>query len=122
MEGRQMNSDVFMLPQPPRWNDPLPYSVRRFSHATDDASEPKLSPREKYKRKLARAWMNSAAPRYWDEPPIDPVTAVVVPAAINPRKGSGPVTAEEIERHRAAEQATFVERLQRRWISNLSHL
>jgi hypothetical protein len=108
-------SSVFIQDPGPRFGD-LPAA------APPEPDEPELSPREAFKKKLARAWMNSAAPRTWDEPPTDPVTAVVVPAAINTRKGSGAVTPEEIERYRVAEQKAFQERLQRQWISNLSHL
>jgi hypothetical protein len=76
------------------------------------------------KRDLTTAWMTTRAPKYWNEasPVVDPVEQVTVPAAINPRKGSGPISADEIEAFRAAERAAFRERLQRRWINNLMHL
>jgi hypothetical protein len=46
----------------------------------------------------------------------------MLPAAMNPRKGSGPVTPEEIAAFRAAERAAFAERLTERWRWNLYHL
>jgi hypothetical protein len=122
MEGRQMtdrwrgNSNVFMM-DVPRWppepaDDPPP----------DSPEVEQLTPRERHKRAISRAWLTSTAqPRYWEMPVVDPMAQVVVPAASNPAKGSGP-TLVEIERHRAAEQAAFVERLRQRWINNLSHL
>jgi hypothetical protein len=108
------NSDVFLM-DPSRW-PPAPVEP------PDEVDEPELSPREKYKRKLARAWMNSKSPRYWTDPPVDPVTAITTPAAINPRKGSGPVTPEEIAEFRARERQAFAERISRQWASNLAHL
>jgi hypothetical protein len=41
---------------------------------------------------------------------------------VNPRKGAGPVTPEEIAEFRAAERAAFAERLRERWRWNLYHL
>jgi hypothetical protein len=112
------NSDVFMM-DPFRWP---PSNILDENIDSPEPDEPELSPREKYKRKLARAWMNSNSPRYWAEPPVDPVTAITTPAAINPRKGSGPVTPEEIAEFRARERQAFAERISRQWISNLAHL
>jgi hypothetical protein len=85
---------------------------------------------ERHKHELSRAWLapqrapwgQTAQPKYWNSPPVDPVTTVMVPAAINPRKGAGPVTPEEIEQFRAAERAAFAERLAERWRWNLFHL
>jgi hypothetical protein len=90
--------------------------------APPESDEPELSPREKYKKKLARAWLYPAAPRYWDPPPIDPIEQVTVPAAINPAKGSGPVTAEEIAEFKANEREEFIRQLTERWRNNLFHL
>jgi hypothetical protein len=84
---------------------------------------------EKRKKDLSRAWISppvapwrAAQPRYWNDPPTEPVTAVTVPAAVNPRKGSGPLTPEEIAEYRAAEREAFAERLRERWRWNLYHL
>ena len=90
---RGTNSNVFMKPEPPRW----PPEV------------------------LGAGWHNSAAPKYWEPPIMGPVEQVTVPAAQNPSKGSG-LTPIEIESRRRAEQAAFVERLQKRWLWNLAHL
>jgi hypothetical protein len=94
--------------------------------------DPELSPYEQQKHDLARAWIRPqqapwqrpAQPRYWNEtsPVVDPVTAVTTPAKINPRKGAGPVTPEEIAAYRRQEQAEFALRLARRHQSNLNHL
>ena len=103
--------------------------------AQDEPEEPEpepalqLSPREQARHDLQRAWIappqpwgRASQPRYWNDPPTDPITAVTTPAAINPRKGAGPVTPEEVAAYRAQEAAAFRERLTRRWISNLNHL
>jgi hypothetical protein len=99
-------------------------------HPAPDDPEPALSPYEQQKHDLARAWIRPqqapwqrpSQPKYWNDPPVDPITAVTVPAKVNPRKGAGPISAEEIARYRAQEAAAFRERLTRRWISNLNHL
>jgi hypothetical protein len=95
----------------------------------DPEPEPQLSPYEQRKHDVVRAWIapqtpwgQQAQPKYWNDPPTDPITAVVVPAKINPRKGAGRVTEAEIAAYRAAEQAAFRERLFRRWQSNVEHL
>jgi hypothetical protein len=93
-------------------------------------AEARAAAYEQHKYELARAWIapqrapwqQTAQPKYWNEPPVDPVTTVMIPAAMNPRKGAGPVTPEEIEQFRAAERAAFAERLRERWRSNLFHL
>jgi hypothetical protein len=95
---RGLNSDALMMPEPGRWPPPID------------------------KRDLARQRLNPKAPKYWTEPPVDPVTAITTPAAVNPRKGSGPVTPEEIERFKAAQQAEFIRQLNERWRNNLFHL
>jgi hypothetical protein len=91
---------------------------------------------EEQKRRLSEAWLaprrvpspweqatqTPMQPQYWNDPPVDPVTAVVEPAAINPRKGSGPVTAKEIEQVRAEQRAEFARRLSERWRWNIAHL
>jgi hypothetical protein len=108
-------TSVFIMDPGPRFGDPP-------RAAPPEEAEPELSPREKYKRKLSRAWLNSKSPRYWTEPPVDPVTAVLVPAAVNPRKGSGPLTEEEIELFRALQRLEFAAELRQRWQNNLMHL
>jgi hypothetical protein len=109
-------SAVFIMDRGARFGDPPAVNP------PEPDPDPDLTPYERHKRDLARAWLTSTAqPRYWEMPVVDPVAQVVVPAASNPAKGSGP-TPYEIERHRAAEQAAFVERLRQRWINNLSHL
>jgi hypothetical protein len=85
------------------------------------ASDPPRWPPEIDKRKLGAAWLNSAAPRYWDPLPVDPVRQVVVPAASNPAIGSGP-TPKQIEKARVAQQAEFIRQLSERWRNNLFHL
>jgi hypothetical protein len=89
---------------------------------------------ETRKAELSRAWISPQRapwgqatrtpmqPQYWNDPPVDPVTAVVEPAAINPRKGAGPVTPEEVEKVRAEERSAFARRLAERWRWNVSHL
>jgi hypothetical protein len=111
-------SSVFIQDPGPRFGDP-PSSGGAVSVPPED--DPDLSPYEQRKRALSRAYLYPAAPRYW-EPEIPSVVAVITtPSSANPQKGSGPSLAE-IERHRAAEQAAFVERLRARWINNISHL
>jgi hypothetical protein len=112
------NSDVFMF-EPSRW-PPAPVELPDEPDEPGEAEE--LSPRDRYKRKLSRAWMNSNSPKYWTEPPIDPVEQVTVPAAVNPAKGSGPVTAEEIAEFKANEREEFKRQLTERWRNNLMHL
>jgi hypothetical protein len=70
---------------------------------------------------VGAGWHNSAAPKYWEPPIMGPVEQVTVPSGRNPSKGSG-LTLAEIEKRRRAEQAAFVERLQKRWLWNLAHL
>jgi hypothetical protein len=115
------NSDVFLM-DPVRWPPAEASSEQLFESNTEPDEAEELSPRDRWKRKLARAWMNSNSPRYWTEPPVDPVTAITTPAAINSRKGSGAVTPEEIEAFKARERAAFAERISRQWASNLAHL
>jgi hypothetical protein len=83
------------------------------------ASDPPRWPETK--RSLGAAWLNSAQPKYWDRPPIDPVSQVVVPRKSNPAKGSGP-TRKRIAKAKAAEQAEFIRQLSERWRNNLYHL
>jgi hypothetical protein len=90
---RDGGSSVFMKPEPPRWPPEL----------------------------LSSAWHETASPRYWEPPIIGPVEQVTVPEAQNPSKGSG-LTPLEIEKRRRAEQAAFVERLQKRWLWSLAHV
>jgi hypothetical protein len=123
----------------------------------DDDEEP-LSPAElqraSYERRkyeLSRAWLkptqapwSANEPRYWNYvAPPGPVANVMIPAAVNPAKGAGPVgpvstddppvsppsngggvalTREEIAEYRAREREEFAERLQKRWIWNLRHM
>ena len=118
-------SDAWRMAQDPDpgETDPEPASAR-------SPAEARAAAYEQQKYELARAWIapqrapwqTPMQPRYWNEPPVDPVTTVTVPAAINPRKGAGPVTPEEIAQFRAAERAAFAERLRERWRSNLFHL
>jgi hypothetical protein len=91
------------------------------------------------KADLSRAWLaprrepspweattTPMQPQYW--PPtgtaiLDPVANVVLPAAINPSKGSGTtLTPEEVAAFRAAERLAFARRLAERWKWNVSHL
>jgi hypothetical protein len=93
-------------------------------------AEARAAAYEQHKYDLSRAWIapqrapwgQPSQPKYWNEPPADPVTTVMLPAAVNPRKGAGPVTPEEIEELRAAERRAFAERLSQRWRWNLFHL
>jgi hypothetical protein len=127
MEGRAMsdrwrgNSDVFLM-EASRWPPAEGQAGTIVPASTGEPDEPELSPREEYKRKLSRAWLRSKPPKYWTEPPVDPVTAVVVPAAVNPRKGSGPLTEEEIELFRALQRLEFAAELRQRWQNNVMHL
>jgi hypothetical protein len=107
-------SSVFIL-EPSRWPPPVADSP------PDPPEVEQLSPYERHKRALARAWLYPAAPRYWEPEIRSPVAVITTPSSANAQKGSGPTLAE-IERHRAAEQAAFAERLRQRWINNLSHL
>jgi hypothetical protein len=94
------------------------------------AAEARAAAYEQRKHELSRAWIaprrapwgQTGQPKYWNEPAVDPVTTITTPAAINSRKGAGPVTPEEIEQFRVAERAAFAERLRERWRWNLFHL
>jgi hypothetical protein len=110
-------SSVFIMDRGPRFGD-----APAAAPPEEDDSDSELSARERYKRRLSRQWMQSAAPRNWVELPVDPVTAITTPAAVNSRKGAGAVTNEEIEEFRARERQAFAERISRQWISNLLHL
>jgi hypothetical protein len=90
--------------------------------------------RQRHKAELSRAWLSpprapwgSSMQPQWPqtfaaEPILGPVETVTRPAEINPAKGSGPVTAEEIEAFRARERAAFKERLMAQWMWNIAHL
>ena len=107
------NSDVFVM-DAPRW-PPKPAA------APPEPDEPRLSQREKWKRKLERAYLDPHAPKYWNDPPIDPVTTITTPAVVNPREGAG-LTLEEIEQRRVAQQTEFARQLAERWLWNVAHL
>ena len=88
---------------------------------------------EARKRELSEAWLfpvrapwGTQTPQYpltWTVPFLDPVEAVVTPAAFATSKGSGlSLTAEEIEAVRAEQRAAFKERLAAQWRWNVSHL
>src|SRR5262245_960190 len=119
-------SDAWRMAQEPdETGDPVePPEPAKLS-----AAEARAAAYEQHKHELSPAWIapqrapwGTAQPRYWNDPPVDPVTTITTPAAINPRKGAGPVTPEEIEAFRAAERAAFAERLRERWRWNLFHL
>jgi hypothetical protein len=85
---------------------------------TDPA--PELSPAEQreseyqdYKKRLARAYLDPHAPRYWDRPARPPVERVLNPNAVTP---------EEIEQARQQARADFAQRISRQWQSNLFYL
>jgi hypothetical protein len=107
-------SRVFIM-EPSRW-PPEP--------AADPPAEPEpaLSPYEKFKYDISRAWLRTAAPRYWDPQVLDPVETVTTPSWRNPVKGAGPVTAEEIAEYKANEREEFKRQLSERWRNNLYHL
>jgi hypothetical protein len=109
-------SDAWRMAQEPdETGDPVePPEPAKLS-----AAEARAGAYEQRKHELSRAWIaprralwgQTGQPKYWNEPAVDPVTTVMMPAAINPRKGAGPVTPAEIAEFRAAERAAFAERL-----------
>jgi hypothetical protein len=104
------------------------------------AAERKRLSYERRKYELSRAWIKppvapwrAAQPRYWNYvAPPGPVANVMIPAASNPAKGSGPappsngggvaLTPQEVAEFRAREREEFAERLRERWIWNLRHM
>jgi hypothetical protein len=111
------NSDAFIM-DVPRW-PPAPVNDQE-----EPEPEPEqLSPRDLYKRKLARQWIDPRAPKYWEMPPANSVAQVAVPSAANPPKGSGPpLSEEEIALYRALFRAEYISSLRARWQNDLYHL
>jgi hypothetical protein len=113
------NSDVFLM-EPSRW--PPAENAGTIVPPFPEPDEPELSPRERYKRKLARAWMNTNQPQNFSRLPVqNTVEQIVVPAAQAWNKGAG-VTPEEIESNRAAARRELAERQAKAWQSRVSHL
>lgn len=84
-----------------------------------DPAPPEMSPAEvrempyqAAKRALGMMWMKGYQPHYWDRPPVDPLTAVLMPAEYAGNKGSGTdLTEQYIEMIRAQQRAAFAERM-----------
>jgi hypothetical protein len=111
------NSDVFLM-EPFRWP---PENVDN-AESDINISEPDLSPREAFKRKLSRAWMSTNQPQNFSRLPVqNTVEQIVVPAARAWNKGAG-ITPEEIEANRAAARRELAERQAKAWQSRVSHL
>jgi hypothetical protein len=89
-----------------------------------EPDDPNLTPRQNFKNRLARAYLNTNQPQNFSRLPVqNPVEQVVMPAAQAWNKGAGdPVTPEEIEERRAAARREFAERQSKAWQSRVYHM